>query len=166
MKPIFLSLAILAFICGCESTTDPIGGIGGDGSGGGAITPAQASGNWSFSLRKTTTFACTGGSIPDNQSLSAHIDVSTDGSVTSATSGWATPPGGSFRPLSGSVRLSDGLADLSLLSSAGSTSEMELLGTMTTTGTFRGTLTDPAAGKLPIFSVGGCEYSATGVKTS
>lgn len=166
MKPIFLSLAILAFICGCESTTDPIGGIGGDGSGGGAITPAQASGNWSFSLRKTTTFACTGGSIPDNQSLSAHIDVSTDGSVTSATSGWATPPGGSFRPLSGSVRLSDGLADLSLLSSAGSTSEMELLGTMTTTGTFRGTLTDPAAGRLPIFSVDFCEYTATGVKTS
>lgn len=166
MKPIFLSVAILAFISGCESTTDPIGGIGGDGGGGGAITQAQASGDWSFSLRKTTTFACTGGSIPDDQSLSAHIDVLSDGSVTSATNGWATPPGGSFRPLSGSVRLTDALTDLFLLFSPGSTSGMELRGTMTTTGTFAGKLTDPAPGLSPIFSLGGCEYSATGVKTS
>jgi hypothetical protein len=41
---------------------------------------------------------------------------------------------------------------------------MELRGTMTSVGTFTGTLTDPAPGFSPMFSVGGCEYTASGTK--
>jgi hypothetical protein len=41
---------------------------------------------------------------------------------------------------------------------------MELRGTMTATSTFTGTLTDPAPGFSPMFSVGGCEYSTSGTK--
>jgi hypothetical protein len=51
-------------------------------------------------------------------------------------------------------------------SSANSTSGMELRGTISAAGTFTGTLTDPAPGLTPLFSVSGCEYLTTGTKTS
>jgi hypothetical protein len=65
------------------------------------------------------------------------------------------------------VRFTDGLADLIMTSSASNaTSGMELRGTIASNGSFTGTLTDPAPGLTPIFSVSGCEYSTTGTKTS
>jgi hypothetical protein len=43
---------------------------------------------------------------------------------------------------------------------------MELQGTMSAAGSFTGTLTDPAAGFSQVFGTGGCEYTASGIKTS
>jgi hypothetical protein len=48
--------------------------------------------------------------------------------------------------------------------SGGANSGMELTGTMAPTGSFSGTLRDPAAGLGPVFSAGGCEYSTAGTK--
>ncbi|HUQ99974.1 MAG TPA: hypothetical protein VM166_11005 [Gemmatimonadaceae bacterium] len=166
MKPMFVCVSLLFVLSACESTSDPLGGFGGTG-GGGAITQADASGNWSFTVRRTTTLACSGGSLADGQILTAHLDVVTAGSLNASASTWQNPPNAAARPLSGSVRFSDGLADLIMTSSAGNTaSGMELRGTIVSDGTFTGTLTDPAPGLTPIFSVSGCEYSTTGTKTS
>lgn len=165
MKRFVPSLALIILITACESSTDPISGIGGDG-GGGAITQAQASGDWSFTVRKTTTLSCSGGSLADNAVLTAHTDVLAAGTIATSTSFWQNPPVTVIRPLSGAVRFSDGVTAFLMFSSSTNTSlGMELRGTMTSTGTFTGTLTDPAPGFTPVFGTGGCEYTATGTKT-
>ena len=163
MRSIVTCLALLTVVAAaCENSADPF--IGLTGGGGGAITQTQAAGDWSFTLRKTATLPCTGGSLPDNQVLTAHVDVLADGRLSATTSSWATSPAGSVGPLTGTVRLSDGFSDLILSASSGSAAAMELRGTITSVGTFTGTLTDPAPGFSPMFSVGGCEYTASGTK--
>ena len=164
MRPIVRCLTLIALIGACENSADPLTGFG--GGGGGAITQADAAGDWSFTVRKTTTFPCTGGSLTDGQILTAHIDALSDGTVTTATSSWQNPPTATVRPLSGLVRFSDGFTDLIFAAFSGSGSGMELRGTITATGTFTGTLTDPAPGLTPMFSAGGCEYSTSGTKTA
>ncbi len=162
MRPIVICLTLLLLSVACENSTDPLIGIG--GTGGGAITQAQAAGNWSFTVRKTATLPCSGGSLADGQLITANLNVLADGTVSASTSSWQNPPTTLVRPISGLVRLSDGFTDLILTASSGSASAMELRGTMTATSTFTGTLTDPAAGSSPMFSVGGCEYTTTGTK--
>src|SRR4051794_41249884 len=123
-------VSLLFVLSACENTSDPLGGFGGDG-GGGAVTQADAGGNWSLTVRRTSTLACTGGSLADGQVLTAHLDVLTGGSLNAPTSSWQNPPNTSVRPLSGSVRFSDGLTDLIMTSSsANTTSGMELRGTI------------------------------------
>lgn len=155
-------ILLIAVTAGCE--TSATGLIGFPGEGGGVITQAQASGTWSFTLRKTTTFACTGGSFADGQVLVTLLNVQSDGSVTGATSSWQNPATGGLLPASGRVTLSDGITDLFLTSSSG-TNGMELRGTLTSAGAFTGTLTDPAPSLGPMFSTGGCEYTAAGLKS-
>ena len=162
MRSIVTCLTLLLLSVACENSTDSIIGIG--GTGGGTITQAQAAGSWSFTVRKTATLPCSGGSLPDGQIITAQLNVLTDGTVSASTSSWQNPPTALVRPLSGLVRFSDGFSDLILTASSGSASSMELRGTITATSTFTGTLTDPAPGASPIFSVGGCEYTATGTK--
>ena len=161
MRPAFLCLCLLLFASACETTTDDIFGIGG---GGGAVTQAQAAGSWSFTVQQTGTLACTGGALPNGQILTASLDVASDGTINPSTSSWQNPPTTLIRPLTGSVRLTDGFTDLFLSSSAGSTSAMELRGTMSSNGTFSGTLTDPGPGFTPMFGTSGCEYTASGTK--
>ena len=161
MKRIAVCLTLLIALAACENSADPLGGFGGDG-GGGVLTQAQASGTWSFTLNRTNTLACPVGSLPSGQVLTTNIVAGTDGSVSSTTSSWRDPSG-NLRPLSGTVRLTDGVT--SLLFNSGSGAAMELRGTMTPTGAFSGTMTDPAAGFAFVFS-GGCEYTAAGTKTS
>jgi hypothetical protein len=153
---------VLVFTSACETTTDSIFGIG--GGGGGAVTQAQVAGDWSFTLTRTTTLACTGGAMPDGQVITAHIDVGTDGTLNTTTSSWESPPSTFIRPLSGAVRFTDGVTDLIMSSSAGSASAMELRGTISSSGTFAGNLTDPGAGFSPVFGTSGCEFTATGAK--
>jgi len=162
VRPIAICLTLFLLSVSCENSTDSLIGIG--GAGGGAITQAQATGSWSFTVRKTATLPCTGGSLPDGQVITAQLNVLADGTVNTTTSSWQNPPTGIVRPLSGLVRFSDGFADLILSASSGSASAMELRGTMTATSTFTGTMTDPAPGSSPVFSVGGCEYTTTGTK--
>jgi hypothetical protein len=165
VKPMLVCAFLLFVVAACESTSDPLGGFGGTG-GGGAITQANASGNWSLTVRRTTTLPCTGGSLADGQVLTAHLDVLTGGSLNASTSTWQNPPNVGARPLTGTVRFSDGLADLIMTaSSTNTTTGMELRGTIAADGTFTGTLTDPAPGLTPTFSTSGCEYSTTGTKT-
>lgn len=163
MRPITLTMTLLAIATGCENSKNPfLFGIG--GGGGGAVTQAQATGNWSFTVRKTTTLPCTGGSLADGSVLTAHLDVQTDGTLITSTSNWQNPPSTVVFPLRGAVALSTGAADLIFSGGGASGSGMELRGTITPTGTFTGTLTDPGAGLTPMFSAGGCEYSTSGTK--
>ena len=167
MRPISFSLLLIASLSGCETSTDPFTGIGGGGGGGGAVTQAQTTGNWSFTLRRTSTLPCTGGALATGQVITAHIDVLSDGGVSPATSSWQSPANASVRPLSGSIRFSDGRTVLIFGSTgASTTSGMELVGFVTASGAFTGTMTDPAPGLTPVFGTGGCEYATTGTKTS
>lgn len=153
---------VLVLAAGCETSTDNIFGTG--GGGGGAVTQGQVAGDWSFTVQKTSTLPCAGGSLANGQVLTAHLDVATDGSLNASASSWQNPPTTLIRPLAGAVRLSDGLANFTLSSSPGSTAAMELRGTMGSNATFVGTLTDPAPGFTPMFGSSGCEYTASGTK--
>jgi hypothetical protein len=166
MKRILLSAALAIVLTACEGTTEPFGGVGGGGGGSGAITQAQASGDWSITLRRTTTLACSGGSLPENQVLLLHLDVVNNGTLTTATSTWRASPSATVRALAGTVNFTTGATNLTLFASAtNTTSGMELIGTLRAAGTFTGTVVDPAAGLTPVFSGNGCEYTATGVRT-
>lgn len=155
-------LTLLVIATACETSTDNLIGIG--GGGGGAVTQAQVAGDWSFTVRKTTTLPCTGGSLADGQILTSHLDAGSDGTINAGTSNWQNPPTTLIRPLSGAVRLTDGFTDLILSASAGSASAMELRGTLASSGTFTGTVTDPGPGFTPMFGSSGCEYTAAGTK--
>ena len=158
MRSTMFCLALVVFIAGCETSTDPFIGFGGTPG----ITQTQATGNWSFTVTRTSALGCTGGSLASGQTLTATLDLLTDGTIAS-TSFWQNPPSTIVRPLSGAVNLGSGITDLFLAASAGSTAAMELRGTMTSVGSFSGTLTDPAPGSFQVF--GACSYTATGNKT-
>ena len=160
MRRIVLCLSLLFFASACETTTDSIFGVPG---GSGTVSQSQAAGNWSFTLQRTSTLSCTG-ALSNGQVIPAHLDVGADGSITTGTSTWQNPPTTLSRPISGSIRFSDGFTDLFLSSSSGSAAAMELRGNMTSSATFSGSLTDPAPGFSPIFGTSGCEYTATGTK--
>lgn len=160
MRRISLCLT-LALLTACESTTDPFGGF--IEGGGGAITAAQASGNWSFTVQRTTTFPCTS-ALTSGQTIATHVDVLSDGSLSSSSS-WANPLSSAVEPLAGALNLTNGLVDFTL--SLNSSSAMELTGTMSSAGAFTaGTLRDPAPGSFQVFGTDGCQYTVTGIKTS
>jgi hypothetical protein len=159
-----LWLTTILLLAACESSANPLEGVFG---GGGPITPAQATGNWSFTVQRTTTLPCTTAPLADGQVITAHLDVLSDGTVAT-TSSWVKPVSGAVEPLTGSVTLTTGSTDLTFAApDVSSTAAMELRGTMTSAGTVTGgTLTDPAPGFTQVFGTGGCEYTATGTKTS
>jgi hypothetical protein len=164
VKSFVLSLTVLMLLAACENSAEPLNGFLGSG-GGGSLTQTQASGNWSFTLTKTTTLACTG-ALAD-QVITAHLDVQTDGTLSGTTSSWQNPLTTAAEPLTGSVILSTGITDLIFRDPAvASNAAMELRGTMTATGSLTGTLTDPAPGFTQVFGTDGCQYSVTGNKTS
>lgn len=167
MRRILYMSALTIFLAGCEASTDPLDGVGGGPPGSGAITQAQATGDWAFTLDRTST-TCSSGSLPDNQLLIAHLDVissgSTTGSLLGTTSGWRASPSTTVRGLDGTLRFNDGFGALFLRGTTNGTA-MELRGTFTAGGGFSGTLSDPAAGSLPVFGTGACAYNAAGVKT-
>lgn len=158
MRSTLLCLTLLASLAACETSTDSLIGIG----GGGGLTAAQATGNWSFTVQRTSALACTSGSLANGQVLTARLEVLSDGSLAAA-SFWQNPPTTLVRPLSGTVALGSGLTDLFMSASAGSSAAMELQGTMTAAGSFSGTLSDPAAGSFQVF--GACSYTVGGTKT-
>lgn len=160
MRRVFLCLT-LAAVTACESTTDPFGGI--ISGGGGAITAAQASGDWSFTVQRTTLFPCTS-ALANGQTIATHIDVLSDGSLNT-TSTWLNPVApGVVESMAGAVTLSSGIADFTL--SINASTVMELTGTMSSGGTFTaGRLQDPDPGFSQVFGSDGCQYTVTGVKT-
>jgi hypothetical protein len=163
VRPIALALTLLAIAPACENSNDPfLFGIG--GGGGGAVTQVQASGDWSFTVTRTTTLPCTVVALTDGSRLIAHLDVLTDGTLNSSTSSWQNPSTAVVFPLSGAVSFSDGHTDLHLSGGSGSGAGMELIGTTSATGTFTGKLTDPEPGLSHMFSTNGCEYTTSGTK--
>ena len=161
MRRFVLCLTTIALIGACETTTNPLDGIL---SGGGSLTQAQATGNWSLSVQRTTTFPACANPLADGSAIATHLDVGTDGTL-SGTSSWTNPISTTVLSLSGSVNFSNGATDLHF-AGATSSAQMELLGTMTASGTISGTLRDPEPGFTQVFGTGGCEYTVTGVKTS
>jgi hypothetical protein len=153
-------LSFLVLLSACETTAEDIFGVGG---GPGAVTQAQANGNWTFTLQRTTTLACSG-ALANGQVITASLAVGSDGTLNAGTSTWQNPPTTLIRPASGAIRLTDGVTDLFFSSSSGSSSAMELRGSMSSNGSFTGTITDPAPGFSPIFGTTGCEYTASGTK--
>lgn len=161
MKRLVLCLTGIALLGACETSTNPLDGLLG---GGGALTQAQATGNWSLTVQGTTTFPACTNPLANGSVITARLDVGTDG-VLSGTSSWLNPISAVVLPLTGSVNLTNGATDLHF---AGGTSsaQMELLGTMTASGTLSGTLRDPEPGFTQVFGTGGCEYTVNGVRTS
>jgi len=156
VRSIAILLTLVFLTAACEQSKDPfLFGIGGSGG----LTQAQATGNWSFVVTQSA-LACASGSLANGQAVTTHLDVQTDGTL-STSSFWQSPLSTGSLSITGSITLGTGITDLFLSSSSGA--EMELRGTITSTGTFTGTLTDPAAGFLPVFSA--CAYTATGTKT-
>ena len=155
MRSIAIALSLIVLTAACEQSTDPfLFGIGGSGG----LTQTQATGNWSFVVTQSA-LACASGSLANGQAVTTHLDVQTDGTLSSS-SFWQSPLSTGSLSITGSITLGTGITDLFLSSSSGA--EMELRGTVTSTGTFTGTLTDPAAGFLPVFSA--CAYTVTGSK--
>ena len=159
VRSTFLCLTLLVSLAACETSADSIIGT----PGGTGLTTAQASGNWSFTVQRTSALACTSGSLANGQVLTARLDVLSDGTLVTSTSFWQNPPTTLVRPLSGTVALSTGLTDLFMFASTGSTAAMELQGTMTAAGSFSGSLSDPAAGSFQVF--GACSYTVAGTRT-
>jgi hypothetical protein len=158
-------LCLLVLAAACENSTDPFIGIG--GNGGSAITPAQATGNWSFRVQRTTNLPCSA-ALANGQVIAVHLDVLSDGSVNSTTSSWQNPISGAVQPITGTVGLSNGALNLTFAAPAvGNGAAMELApATMTPGGAVTGgTLTDPAAGFSQVFGSDGCQYSTTATKT-
>lgn len=163
MRRLVLCLTTIVLFGACETSTDPFGGFI---NGGGAITQAQATGNWSFAVQRTTTFPACTNPLADGSAIAAHMNVGTDG-VLAGTSSWVNPISGAVQALSGSVDLTNGASILHFAAPAvRSTAQMEITGTMTASGTFTGTLRDPEPGFSQVFGTGGCEYSVGGIKTS
>lgn len=160
MRRFVLSLTAFILLVSCENSADPLSGI--FGGGGGAITQAQASGNWSITVTRTTTLACSG-ALADGQVITVHADVLAGGTLSTTTSTWLNPISGTVQALTGSVRFSDGFTDFTF--TAPTSAGMELRGTMTGGGALTGTLTDPAAGLSQVFGTDGCQYTVTGTKT-
>ena len=158
IRVVTVGLAVISVAAACENSVDPLLGFPGGGSG--AVTQAQAAGTWSLTLTKTSTLACTG-ALADGSVIPVNLTVQSDGTATT-TSSWRSVTSGALLPVSGTVRFSDGFTDL-ILSSGGS--GMELRGTMTSAGTFSGTITDPAPGFNPVYGTSGCEYNSPGSKS-
>jgi hypothetical protein len=160
VKRAALLLCMMTSLTACETSTDPLDGII---NGGGSITPAQASGNWTFTLQRTTNFPCSG-ALASGQSMAVFLDVLTDGSVGN-TSSWQNPVSGAVEAVSGSVGLSNGAVHLTFDSGGGRAMELTS-GTMTAAGAITGgTITDPSAGFSQVFGTDVCQYSATAIKT-
>ncbi|MFL5510012.1 MAG: hypothetical protein ACJ79J_10535 [Gemmatimonadaceae bacterium] len=160
LRSVFSGLAILAVIAGCESSTDPFIGVG--GGGGGSLTAADASGDWSITLTRNSSLPCSG-ALANGSVIPAHISVSNDGTLTNLST-WRNPVSGAVQTsLSGSVNLSTGALNLTFGTASGA---MELIpGTMSSAGTITGaTVTDPAPGFGQAFGTNGCQYTATGTK--
>jgi hypothetical protein len=148
-------------LCGaCETSTNPLDAILG---GGGALTQAQATGNWSLTVQRTTTFPNCSNPLANGSVITTHLTVGSDGVLT-GTSSWLNPLSTTVLPLTGSVNLANGATDLHFAGGT-STAQMEALGTITASGTLSGTLRDPEPGFSQVFGTGGCEYSVSGVKT-
>ena len=161
MRRLVLCRTTIALFGACENSANPLDGILG---GGGALTQAQASGNWSLTLQRTTTFPACANPLANGSAITTRLDAGTDG-VLAGTSNWLNPISTTVLPLTGSVNLSNGATDLHF-AGASSSAQMELLGTVTASGTLSGTLRDPEPGFTQVFGTGGCEYTVSGVKTS
>ena len=161
MKRLVLCLTTMVLFAACENSTDPLGGFLG---GGGALTQAQATGNWSLTVQQTTTFPACANPLANGSVITAHLDVGSDG-VLAGTSSWLNPISTVVLPLTGSVNLTNGATDLHFAGGVAG-AQMELLGTMTASGTLTGTLRDPEPGFTQVFGTGGCEYTVSGIRTS
>ena len=161
MKRLVLCLTTMVLLMACETTTDPLGGFI---NGGGAITQAQAGGNWSFTVQRTNTFPACTNPLADGSAITANLVVLSDGTLAT-TSSWASPFS-SGQQLTGSVDLTNGSSLLHFAAPSVSVSaQMEITGTMTASGGLSGTLRDPEPGFSQVFGTGGCEYTVSGIKT-
>jgi hypothetical protein len=160
VKRSLLLVSALVVVAACETSTDPLDGI--INGGGGAISPDEATGTWTFTLQRTTTFPCTG-ALASGQSITAFFDVLADGTLSS-TSSWQNPISSVAEPLSGTVGLTNGALRLTFDATSGAAMDLST-GTMNASGTVTAaTITDPAPGSFQVFGSDACQYSATAVK--
>lgn len=162
MKRLVLCLTMTVLLAACENSTDPLGGFLG---GGGALTQAQANGNWLFAVQRTNTFPACTNPLADGTQITANLVVLSSGTLD-PTSSWLNPFSTAVQPLSGSVDLTNGASLLHFAAPAVSgTAQMEITGTMTASGRLTGTLRDPEPGFSQVFGTGGCEYSVSGIRS-
>jgi hypothetical protein len=160
VRRLVLCLTAIVLFGACENSTNLLEGILG---GGGTLTQAQATGNWSLTVQRTTTFPACTNPLANGSVITTRLDVGTDG-VLAGTSSWVDPLSATVLLLTGSVNLTNGATDLHFAGGTGS-AQMELLGTMTASGTISGTLRDPEPGFTQVYGTGGCEYTVSAVRT-
>jgi hypothetical protein len=162
VRRLVLCLTTIVLFGACETSTDPLGGFIG---GGGAITQAQATGNWRFTVQRNTTFPSCTNPLADGTPITAFVDVLSDGTLA-GTSSWRDPLSALVQPLSGFIILTNGASTLHFADpGVRSTAQMEVTGTMTASGGLTGTLRDPEPGFTQVFGTGGCEYTVSGIKS-
>jgi hypothetical protein len=160
VKRAVLLVCMMMSVTACETSTDPLDGII---SGGGSLTPAQASGSWTFTLQRTTNFPCSG-ALASGQSIAVFLDVLSDGTVSNSSS-WQNPISGAVQAVDGTVGLTNGAIRLTFAASGGRAMELTS-GTMTAAGAVTAaTISDPSAGFSQVFGTDACQYSATAIKT-
>ncbi len=127
------------------------------------VTPAQASGVWTFTLTSVSG-VCAGGGLPAGSTFQATLNFGPDGKIVTEGSFWkrtsTSPPG----QLTGSLQVTTGLTDLTFLGSTAAAGA-QLTGMLTASGSFTGQLKDPASGLSSLFTGAPCQYNATGVRT-
>ncbi len=157
-RNVTLLILLLAACGGFGSDLTSVSGTGKEA----AITAEEASGIWSFALTPVVA-NCTGGGVPAGTVIISRLDFFSDGRIASETSTWKLSSATSTRPVTGAVRLGDGLFDSQLKGDGNSA--MALSGTMVRSGSFSGKLVDPAAGTVAVLGGASCEYAVKGTRS-
>jgi len=110
VKRAVLWLTMIVLVAACENSADPLGGI--LGGGGGALTAAQATGSWLFTVQRTTTLPCSN-ALANGPQITAQLFVLSAGTV-GTTSSWLNPISLAVEPVSGLVGLTDGITRLNV----------------------------------------------------
>ena len=138
----------LAAGAGCSSSSGPKD----------VVSLAQVNGLWVLPFTRTAN--CVVAGSVSGGTLYAQMTFQSDG-ASSSDHRWGFTSTTVSRIATGSVALATGHLELTLIS--GSAASL-LSGNVSATGTFTGTIFDPAPGHQPVLSLSGCEYSATGSK--
>ncbi len=154
-------LPLIFLLAACGGFGSDLTSVAGTGKEA-AITGDEASGIWSFALTPIVA-NCAGGGAGAGTVIISRLDFFPDGRLASETSTWKLSSSTFTRPVTGAVRLADGLFDSQLKGDG--TSAMALSGTMVRSGSFSGKLVDPAAGAVAVLGGASCEYAVKGTRS-
>lgn len=126
-----------------------------------AVSLSEVNGLWVLPFTKTSNCASFGSVAGGTVYLALAIPP---GGTNSTSSQWGFSSNTINRVATGSVILATGQITQILIHSNGAAAS-RLTGTISASGSFTGSLIDPAPGWQPQITISGCEYSVTGSKS-